>query len=58
MKICWRRLWREVDGQDLTEYALLLVMVSLAAIAAVGFFGSAIQKIYSNASSTMVSATS
>jgi Flp pilus assembly pilin Flp len=27
------RLWREQDGQDLTEYALLLMLVALGAIA-------------------------
>jgi len=30
------RLWREEEGQDLTEYALLLVLLSLAAIATAG----------------------
>ena len=29
------RLWQEEDGQDLTEYALLLVLVSLTAMVAI-----------------------
>jgi Flp pilus assembly pilin Flp len=29
-----RRLWIEEEGQDLTEYALLMVLIALAAISA------------------------
>ena len=32
MKTILARLWKEDEGQDLTEYALLLVLVALAAI--------------------------
>jgi len=32
MKKLLARLWHEEDGQDLTEYALLLVLLVLAAI--------------------------
>ena len=32
MKTILARLWKEEEGQDLTEYALLLVLVALAAI--------------------------
>ena len=28
MKIVLKRLWNEEEGQDLTEYALLLVLIS------------------------------
>lgn len=31
MKLLMKRLWREEEGQDLTEYALLLVLLVLAA---------------------------
>ena len=30
------RLWKEEDGQDLTEYALLVVLVALGSVAAMG----------------------
>ena len=30
-----RRLWDEEQGQDLTEYALLIVLIALAAITTV-----------------------
>ena len=36
MKSLLIRLWKEEEGQDLTEYALLLVLLSLAATATVG----------------------
>ena len=29
-----KRLWKEEEGQDLVEYALLVVLISLGAIAA------------------------
>lgn len=32
MKRLLKRLWEDTSGQDLTEYALLLVLVSLGAI--------------------------
>ena len=30
-----KRLWQEEEGQDLVEYGLLLVLVSLGAVAAI-----------------------
>jgi pilus assembly protein Flp/PilA len=35
MKHLLKRLWQEEDGQDLTEYALLVVLIALAAITAI-----------------------
>ena len=43
------RLWKEEEGQDLTEYALLLVLVVLAVLAALASFGSAISRAFSSA---------
>ncbi|MFZ0881527.1 MAG: hypothetical protein WA002_18670 [Candidatus Acidiferrales bacterium] len=40
------RLWVEENGQDLTEYALLLVLIALAAIVAVKNLALAIQVIF------------
>ncbi len=50
------KLWREEEGQDLTEYALLLVLIALAAITVMSNLGSAINKVFSSASSTLSSA--
>ena len=47
------RLWREQEGQDLTEYALLLVLLSLAAIATLGTLASAINSVFNQAASNL-----
>jgi Flp pilus assembly pilin Flp len=52
-----RRLWLEEEAQDLTEYALLLVLLSLAAVAFLGTLASAIGNVFSNAAANLTSAT-
>jgi Flp pilus assembly pilin Flp len=52
-----KKLWQEEEGQDLTEYALLLVLVSLVAIATMQTLGSSISTVFANAASNLVSAT-
>ena len=47
------RLWHEEEGQDLTEYGLLLVLVSLFAFAALAQLGSSISSVFSNAASSL-----
>ncbi len=49
MKNVFLRLWREEEGQDLTEYALLLVLLSLAAVASLGALATAINGVFSEA---------
>lgn len=51
------RLWQEEQGQDLTEYALLLVLVSLAAVATLGTLANAIKNVFSNAAANLSNAT-
>ena len=53
MKNLMLRLWKEDEGQDLTEYALLLVLLSLAAIATLGTLASAINSVFSQAASNL-----
>jgi Flp pilus assembly pilin Flp len=43
------RLWREEEGQDLTEYALLLVLLSLAAVGSLSALATAINNVFSQA---------
>jgi pilus assembly protein Flp/PilA len=57
MKKLALRLWREEEGQDLTEYALLLVLVALAATAALGPFANAIMTVFNNATSNLTTTT-
>jgi pilus assembly protein Flp/PilA len=52
-----KRLWQEEEGQDLTEYALLLVLVALVAIATMQTLGNTISNVFANAASNLTSAT-
>ena len=47
------QLWRDEAGQDLTEYALLLVLVSLAAVTMLGTLANAIINVFSNAAANL-----
>jgi pilus assembly protein Flp/PilA len=47
------RLWKEDEGQDLTEYALLLVLLSLAAIATLGTLANAINSVFNQAATNL-----
>ena len=58
MREAWRGLWSEEDGQDLTEYALILVLISLVALAILQVVGSTVHNVYSSAASNVTSAES
>jgi len=49
MKAFLVRLWKEEEGQDLTEYALLLVLLALAAAAVLPQLATAINTVFTNA---------
>ena len=53
MKNLLKQLWQEEEGQDLTEYALLLVLVSLAAIGSLGALATAINGVFSRAAANL-----
>jgi len=53
-----KRLWQEEEGQDLTEYALLLVLISLVAIVAMKAVGTAVSKVFSNANANLTTGAS
>ena len=57
MKALLARLWKEEEGQDLTEYALLLVLLSLAAIGSISGLASAINGTFANANATLQNTT-
>lgn len=48
MKQLLVRLWREEEGQDLTEYALLLVLLTLAAVGSLSTLATAINGVFVN----------
>ena len=58
MKNLMHRLWKEEEGQDLVEYALLVVLIALGAVAAMKSLASAISDAFSNASANLTSAAS
>ena len=53
MKSLLRRLWRDEQGQDLVEYALLVVLVSLSAIVSMNSLASGISDAFSNAAANL-----
>ena len=57
MKNFLLRVWKEEEGQDLTEYALLLVLVALGAIAAMTSLSTAIKGTFSNAATNLTTAS-
>jgi pilus assembly protein Flp/PilA len=50
-------LWRDEEGQDLVEYALLVVLVALAAVAAMGTLANNISAAFSNAGAKLTAST-
>jgi pilus assembly protein Flp/PilA len=57
MKTLWTRFWKETDGQDLVEYALIVAVIALALIATVRQVGEALSAIYSNISAALTNIT-
>ena len=57
MKNLVMRLWREEEAQDLTEYGLLLVLISLVAIASMTTMGSAISNVFVTATTNLATGT-
>jgi Flp pilus assembly pilin Flp len=57
MRLTLKRLWKEEEGQDLTEYALLLVLISLIAVASLQVAGQAVSDAFSNAAANLTTNT-
>ncbi len=57
MKKLLSRLWREQQGQDLVEYALLLVLIALIAVASITTVGQAVSNAFSNAAANLTTST-
>jgi Flp pilus assembly pilin Flp len=52
-----KRVWEEIEGQDLIEYALLIVLVSLLSVAAMRNLASGISNAYGKAATQLNTAT-
>ena len=48
-----KKFIRDEEGQDLVEYALLLVFIALAAIAVLPTLGKAVNNVFSQSASTL-----
>jgi pilus assembly protein Flp/PilA len=52
-----KRLWKEEEGQDLVEYALLVVLLALAATVGMGKLATAINNTFIAAGSNLTTNT-
>jgi pilus assembly protein Flp/PilA len=57
MKQVLIRLWRDEEGQDLTEYALLLVLLTLAAVGSLGTLANAVNAVFNNVATNLNTST-
>ena len=55
MKNILMRLWREEEGQDVLEYALLITLIVLVAAAVIAPLGTDIGNVYTAAITCIVS---
>jgi Flp pilus assembly pilin Flp len=53
----FRALWQDESGQDLTEYALLIGLVTLAMVASMKALARASSTVYSNAAKNVTTNT-
>ena len=56
MKIT-KQLWQGEEGQDLVEYALLVVLIALGAVATMKGLASGISDAFANANAQLTSST-
>ena len=48
MKALLTRMWKNEEGQDLAEYALLIALIALVVIGAVTLLGTQIDTVFTN----------
>ncbi|MGC8882702.1 MAG: Flp family type IVb pilin [Bryobacteraceae bacterium] len=51
-----KNFWKEEEGQDLIEYALLLGFISLAVVTAITGMSKSLNSLYASTNSVLVSA--
>ena len=50
MKIFWKHFWKDTEGQDLVEYALLVAAIALGMIATIRGIANALNTLYESIS--------
>jgi pilus assembly protein Flp/PilA len=58
MQAFWRKLYRDIAGQDMIEYALMAAFVAVASAAVIPSANSAISTVFSKVGSVLVAAAS
>jgi pilus assembly protein Flp/PilA len=53
VKKFWINFWKETEGQDLVEYALIVAAIALGMIAAVQGIGTALNSLYESISAAL-----
>ena len=48
MKIFWKRFWKDTEGQDLVEYALLVAAVALGMVATIRTIADSLNTLYTS----------
>ena len=56
MKTFFRNLWKDTQGQDLVEYALMVGLVAVAAVAVVPQMATQINTIFNKVTTVLTSA--
>ncbi len=51
-----RNMWRDDEGQDLVEYALIAGLVAMAAVAAISTAGTQVNTIWTNIKNQLTTA--
>jgi Flp pilus assembly pilin Flp len=53
MKTFWKRFWKDTEGQDLVEYALLVAAIALGMVATIHTIAQALSAVYTNIQSAL-----
>jgi len=53
MKELLRALWRDEQGQDIAEYAVMLAVILVIVVGTIRLVGSSSNNVFSNVSSTL-----
>jgi len=51
-----KKLWREEEGQGMTEYGLIIALISIAVITVLGLFGGKLKEIFQKIVDTTIPA--
>lgn len=52
MRICWKQLWIEDEGQDIAEYAVVLAVIMVLVVGTVRLIGSSANNAFSSVASS------